>query len=86
MKKILISATLVVLLSACQEATDASSGVQIPEGFKMCPEVRPEICTMEYAPVDGVDANGNLAEYSNSCGACANPDVVAVGPLKSTTE
>lgn len=51
-----------------------------PENLVRCPEVRPQMCTMEYRPVLGWLEDGSTAEYSNSCGACSDGAVVGYLP------
>ena len=45
-----------------------------------CPEVRPEICTMDYNPVCGSLSDGSFKTYSNGCGACSDPNVRDYSP------
>ena len=40
-----------------------------------CPEVRPEICTMDYNPVCGSLSDGSIKTYANGCGACSDRNV-----------
>ena len=42
-----------------------------------CPDVRPQVCTMEYAPVCAQLAGGGTREYSSGCNACADDAVAA---------
>lgn len=42
-----------------------------------CPDIRPQVCTMEYAPVCAELAGGGRREYSSGCNACADDAVVA---------
>ena len=41
-----------------------------------CTEPRPQVCTMEYAPVCAELGGGGKKEYSSPCNACAD-DAVA---------
>jgi hypothetical protein len=41
-----------------------------------CTSPRPQVCTMEYAPVCAQVDRDELKEYSSACNACAD-DVVA---------
>ena len=40
-----------------------------------CSEPRPQVCTMEYAPVCATLAKGGTADYSSGCNACADDAV-----------
>lgn len=42
-----------------------------------CAEPRPQVCTMEYAPVCASLVKGGRADYSSGCNACADDAVVA---------
>ncbi len=42
-----------------------------------CPEVRPEMCTMDYNPVCGNLSDGSFKTYSNGCNACTDPKVIS---------
>ncbi|MBQ1782181.1 MAG: hypothetical protein II007_00850 [Gammaproteobacteria bacterium] len=54
-----------------------------PANLVLCPEVRPEICTMEYMPVMGWLEDGSTQKYANKCGACADGAVVGYLPPES---
>jgi len=41
-----------------------------------CSDPRPEICTMEYTPVCGLDSVNVSKTYSNGCAACSDKKVV----------
>jgi hypothetical protein len=60
-------AALIVLLSGC--------AIQ-PEATIACPEPRPELCTMEYAPTCAVYALGARKEFASPCTACADENTV----------
>jgi hypothetical protein len=62
--------------TAMPEEPEDNDIPEFPAGMVYCPEVRPEICTMEYDPVLGFKANGESAEYSNKCTACSDTEVV----------
>jgi hypothetical protein len=40
-----------------------------------CTDPRPEVCTMQYAPVCGELAAGGRREYASACNACSDPAV-----------
>jgi len=40
-----------------------------------CKEPRPQLCTMEYAPVCGLVANKAVKTYGNACSACGDINV-----------
>ena len=62
----------------------AFSGGSAPEeeikiesaGLIICPEPRPQICTMNYLPVCGQLQDGSFKTYSNGCGSCSDSAVV----------
>lgn len=69
---VLIAGVTMLVVSGCQ-----SSQQTLPTGFTACPEIRPEICTMQYEPTDGLLANGDIKSYGNACSACGDPEVIA---------
>ena len=40
-----------------------------------CTDPRPQVCTMEYAPVCATLIKGGTADYSSGCNACADDAV-----------
>jgi hypothetical protein len=62
--------TTLLLISGCQ-----SSPAQL-ENKLVCKDPRPEICTMNYQPVCGLDSSNSAKTYSNACGACSDKNVV----------
>lgn len=48
------------------------------EGLQLCPQERPQICTMDYRPTCAHLDNGRRKDYSNPCSACSDPAVVGV--------
>jgi len=67
-------------LALCACATgQGSKGAAKPEETA-CVEPRPEACTMDYRPVCGRLESGESRTYSNACGACADPAVLASVP------
>ena len=42
----------------------------------ICPEPRPQMCTMEYRPVCAQQADGRFKTYSSGCTSCSDPTVV----------
>ena len=70
--KILLLTGAVLLSSGCANSESAE-----PVNMTKCKDPRPQMCTMDYTPVCGVDKDGNKKTYSNGCGACSNPHVVS---------
>ena len=66
-------------LSACQ---GSPQGADLPPDLVPCPEVRGEICPMNYDPVCGYTAAGKRVEASNRCSACSDEQVVGTRPGK----
>lgn len=70
MYRTIISLALSSALFACSQANNDPQLAS--DGY--CEEPRPEICTMEYAPVCAV-VDGEKKEYGNACSACGDPQV-----------
>lgn len=68
---------LLAALSACATTTATSLPATTP-----CPEPRPQVCTMEYAPACAVLASGETREFASPCNACADSAVTGylMGP------
>lgn len=59
---------IVLLLAGCASQGDT--------GVVACPETRPQVCTLEYAPTCGVNAAGQRQEFASPCNACATEGIV----------
>ena len=42
----------------------------------ICPELRPQMCAMDFRPVCGELKNGSFKTFSNGCMACADQEVI----------
>lgn len=62
----------VLILAAC-----ATPPAPEPVLLTQCPPVRPQVCTMEYAPVCADMIAGGRKLYSSPCNACADDNVAA---------
>ncbi|WP_415905365.1 hypothetical protein ACMXYW_04465 [Neptuniibacter sp. QD48_55] len=69
MKKLILMSIAALMLAGCQ------SQPSMPEGALVCEDPRPQMCTMDYTPACGHHSDGKTKTYSNSCSACAKPDV-----------
>jgi hypothetical protein len=70
--------TLILAAAGCSHAP-----ANLPDNARACPEPRPQMCTMDYRPVIGLDQSGNtLGEYSNPCSGCAKEGVAYTVPVK----
>ncbi|MFC1657558.1 hypothetical protein ACFL2P_03195 [Candidatus Moduliflexota bacterium] len=66
--------TAILFLSACGSTQQP---LTIKTESLKCPEVRPEMCTMDYNPVCGYLSDGSFHTYSNGCNACSDPKVIS---------
>lgn len=66
----LMAAALLSAISACSASPPIA---ETPP--HQCEDPRPQVCTLEYAPVCALRGEGEWREYSNGCGACADPEV-----------
>ena len=76
----IMSVVLLVSVSACQSMPER------PSDLVECPEVRPQVCTMLYAPVCAMEENGQFTSYSSDCTACSHAEVVGYQPGVCTQE
>ncbi|MEZ5569779.1 MAG: hypothetical protein R3E54_15810 [Halioglobus sp.] len=71
----------VAFLGGCSGPREAAAPILLPvvaeRAEKPCPEPRPQVCTMEYAPTCGLHADGSREQYASPCNACADDRVVA---------
>jgi len=70
--RIVWSGLAVLNLAACATAPTPDPILLTP-----CPAVRPQVCTMEYAPVCADMIAGGQILYSSPCNACADDNVAA---------
>ena len=75
-----VSVVLLVLVTACQSMPER------PSDLVDCPKVRPQVCTMIYAPVCAMEENGQFTSYSSDCTACSHKEVIGYQPGVCTQE
>ena len=74
---VMMSLLLGLLCAGCTlNSGTPESALTLPEGAQICPEQRPEVCTMEYMPVCGVYPDQRAKTFSSGCRACADAEVV----------
>lgn len=71
---------LLFILSACQSTPNK------PDNFTACPENRPQVCPMIYAPVCAQEKGVQSTSYSSNCTACSHNDVIGFQPGVCPTE
>ncbi len=67
---LLLSPLLVSCASTPQEKNSEAELIQ-------CVSPKPQVCTREHRPVCGFEDDGNYKTFSNSCAACASPEVTS---------
>ncbi len=65
---------VLVFFAACS-AADVSSQKQ-KMTMTQCKDPRPQMCTMDYSPVCGINQDGSKKTYSNGCGACSDVKII----------
>lgn len=78
-KYLLLVAVLGLLLPGLAFSGGKSDEEEIKieaDGLVICPEPRPQICTMDYVPVCAQLQDGSFKVYSNGCSSCSDPAVV----------
>ncbi len=82
----MIKNALPITLLIAFVALSFSSCAQNPEQVALteCPSERPQMCTTDYRPACGYQAEGKTKTYSNGCNACGDPKVKGFveGPCK----
>lgn len=67
----LLPLLLLTLATGCAHQT-----AKLPDNARLCPESRPQMCTMEYRPVIGYDRAGEkVGKFGNACHACGQDGV-----------
>jgi len=72
---IAVLAVAILTLTACASSSPSQIN-STSEGLTLCPESRPEVCTMEYRVVCAQLQDGSFKEYSNACSSCSDANVV----------
>ena len=70
----LLVVMMLILVSACQNTSKR------PSDLVDCPEIRPQVCTMIYAPVCAMEKSGQFTSYSSDCTACSHEEVIGYQP------
>ncbi len=70
------AAALLVLAGCSTPASQPAPAVPLAPGpVTSCTDPRPQVCTMEYAPVCASLAVGGFRTYASGCNACADEAV-----------
>lgn len=72
LSKILTASAFLLLGAGISVASDKTAAA---EGATVCKDPRPQVCTMDYAPVCATLQSGSVKTYPNGCGACADASV-----------
>ncbi len=73
--RLLSAVALLTLLTGCLSSPPPQPTLQ--STGSVCQDPRPQVCTMEYAPVCATLAAGGKKTYSSGCNACADDAVSA---------
>jgi hypothetical protein len=77
---VVLAGSLFTLASCGGGEGSNGATLEVYENATLCEDPRPEMCTMDFQPVCGIDQNGAKSTFSNGCGACSNADVVQYLP------
>lgn len=79
MRRVIPLLPMLLVLTACT----TGAGKQTGESLRVqCDPPRPQVCTMEYAPVCATLKGGEQRDYSSGCNACADDNVASWAPGK----
>ena len=76
----LLTRLTAIVMSALLLACSSQSGIKqelpgIPQDLVFCPEIRPQMCTMQYDPVCAWHADGRSSTKGSACSACGDSGV-----------
>ena len=74
-KRIFGLSFLSVFIVACGATSEQSASGALAVS-NQCKDPRPQMCTMIYQPVCGVNQAGQFKTYSSDCNACSHIEVV----------
>ncbi|MBL7250963.1 hypothetical protein ACLD02_01970 [Alloalcanivorax sp. C16-2] len=81
LRSIALLGGLAALATGC-----AQQAVAPPADANLCPEPRPQACTMEYRPAIGYDKTGKqVGKFGNACHACGQDGVYYTLPEDGET-
>lgn len=75
--KTLYSITFATLMFLTGPGLAGEERTQNAKAVTICEDPRPQVCTMDYRPVCGNLADGDVKTYSNGCGACSDANVTS---------
>jgi hypothetical protein len=80
--------TLTALLAACAASAPPPQEATAETGPTACPETRPQVCTMIYAPVCAAHSDGRRETHASACNACADETALSYtdGPCEESTQ
>jgi len=73
LKIVAISFASLTVLSCAHTMDDEFDDKKLTQ----CVSPKPEVCTKEYKPVCGFEADGNYRTFSNACMACSDAEINA---------
>jgi hypothetical protein len=81
MQKILFGMLLLSLafIVGCASGPETRNAERYAD-HQLCPQERPQVCTMEYNPVCARLEDGRNKEFPSACSACSQAEVVAYKP------
>ena len=72
--KLISLVALIFIIAACNASPELPES-EAPDVSTLCKDPRPQMCTMIYQPVCGVDNAGQFKTYSSNCSACSHVEV-----------
>ncbi len=69
--------TFLLFIGCSNQTSTPKQSKPITDSASQCPDKRPQVCTMIYKPVCGIDAQGQQKTYASDCNACADAKTVA---------